>query len=182
LTKKKNSVRDGIEGVLKDVIGDLPNDPTPNSPDVVADYLHEVEFGIPRPRQDGNSAPSWKKRSPEEIAEDLAHLKKYLGQPDSERATELARALAKASPGHLPKNHPVRRFLEDFDVRSTIRQLVKESKAEFVEYVKSAKDPQMQTGAPSSTVKKGNWTFVYDENGSLTKCYEGDDEPFIFAN
>jgi len=192
---KKNKAIDEMDPILKAICGfEIGPDekPLPNQQiDPIADAVFRDRWGFDRPKADGgNPAPAQRQLSRTEIAEALSNLQKHLGAPGSGfRSTkELITKLASAAREHLEPDNPVRSWLiayaegDQQAMRSAIAKLVAASKTEIVEYVRRAKDPQMQTGAPGTTIKKGNWTFVYDETGSLTKCYEGDDEPFIFKN
>jgi hypothetical protein len=194
LTKKKPTLRDEVDPILRDVIGvdDRPPGPRSNElPDPVGDFFHEVEFGIPRPRNANDPAP--KVAAPlsrAEIAEALTNLQKHLGAPGSGfRSTkQLVAKLAEAAEDHLEPDNPIRSWLIAYTkgdqeaMRTSIKTLVAKSRNEIVEYARRSQDVSMQRGTPNAVVKKGGWTYKYDSAGSLQACFEGDDEPFIFKN
>jgi hypothetical protein len=140
---KKNTPRDAVEGVLKDIIGDLPEDPNPNSlPDPVGDAFHREQWGIDRPR-DGNT-PTSKAPAPltrAQIAESLQNLSKTLNKPSFTSTAQLVAALAKAAESHLEEGNPVRSWLIAYaggdkqTMRASIKKLVAQSRAEILAHV-----------------------------------------------
>jgi hypothetical protein len=193
MKKREKDVFDQMEPGLRTAFGfDVGPDEkaVPDElPDTVADLAFESQWGFPRPKADGgNPAPEQKVLSRAEIAKSLEALSRTLGKPGFKNTGELIAKLAEAAKEHLEADNPIRDWLVSYakgdlkGARGAIKKLLAASRNEIHEYVKRAKDPQMQTGAPGSTVKKGNWTYKYDSAGSLQACYEGDDEPFIFAN
>lgn len=137
---KKSKVRDSVEGVLKDVIGDLRDGPTPVAPDVIGDFLHHQQYGIDPPR-DAN-APATKKvvQAPPltgaEIAESLAALSKTLGRPGFKK-------LAKEVEEDLEESNPLRGWLTSYckgdeeGMRGAIRKFVKVNRPEIEAHFKA---------------------------------------------
>ena len=138
-----------MEPILRDIVGDSPNDPGPNSlPDPVGDFLHETEFGTPRPR-DAN-APLTKTPVPltrAEIATALQNLSKVLGRPDFRNTHELVAKLAKAAESHLEEGDPIRGWLIAYSqgdkqtMRASIKALVTKSRDEIIRHVAKGGHP-----------------------------------------
>jgi hypothetical protein len=151
VTKKKPTLRDEVEPVLRDIIGidDRPANPSSNGlPDPVGDFFHREEWGIDPPR-DAN-APAAKTPAPltrAQIAESLQALSKTLGRPRFKNTSELITALAKAAESHLEKGNPIREFLQSYSkadregMRASVRKLVQASREEILKAVKEGKSP-----------------------------------------